>query len=78
VDSLSEIIRDQARDGAAILFSSHQLELIERVCNRIVILERGRVLVAGTLPELGTDPQTIIDAAQAAAGWSTSASSPAA
>lgn len=42
VDSLSEIIRDQARDGAAILFSSHQLELIERVCNRIVILERGR------------------------------------
>jgi ABC-2 type transport system ATP-binding protein len=52
VDSLSAILRGQARDGTAILFSSHQLELIERVCHRVVILDRGRVLAAGTLREL--------------------------
>ena len=37
------------RRGAAVLFSSHQLELVERVCGRIVILDAGRVLAAGTL-----------------------------
>jgi len=52
VDSLSEILHGQAREGTAILFSSHQLELIERVCHRVVILDRGRVLAAGTLREL--------------------------
>jgi ABC-2 type transport system ATP-binding protein len=35
-----------------VLFSSHQLELVERVCRRVVILESGRVLATGTLAEL--------------------------
>jgi len=52
VDSLSEILRAQAREGTAILFSSHQLELVERICQRVVILDAGRVLAAGTLREL--------------------------
>jgi len=52
VDSLSEILRAQAQEGVAILFSSHQLELVERVCRRVVVLERGRLLAAGTLREL--------------------------
>jgi ABC-2 type transport system ATP-binding protein len=52
VDSLSEIMRAQAQGGTAILFSSHQLELVERICRRIVILEEGRVLATGTLREL--------------------------
>ena len=42
----------RAAAGAAVLFSSHQLELVERVCQRVVILERRRVLAAGTLREL--------------------------
>jgi len=52
VDSLSEILFERAAAGAAVLFSSHQLELVERVCRRVVILESGRVLAAGTLAEL--------------------------
>jgi ABC-2 type transport system ATP-binding protein len=52
VDSLSQILRAQAREGTAILFSSHQLELVERICQRVVILDAGRVLAAGTLREL--------------------------
>jgi ABC-2 type transport system ATP-binding protein len=52
VDSLSQTLRAQAADGKAILFSSHQLELVERVCRRIVILDAGRVLADGTLQEL--------------------------
>lgn len=52
VDSLSEILQEQTKNGAAILFSSHQLELVERICNRVVILERGNVLASGTLHDL--------------------------
>ncbi len=52
VDSLSEVMRAQASTGVAILFSSHQLELVERICRRVVILDAGRVLAAGTLREL--------------------------
>ncbi len=52
VDSLSDVMRERAAAGKAILFSSHQLELVERICNRVVIVDRGRILAAGTLREL--------------------------
>jgi ABC-2 type transport system ATP-binding protein len=52
VDSLSVVLRERATRGAAVLFSSHQLELVERICQRVVILDAGRVLAAGTLRDL--------------------------
>jgi ABC-2 type transport system ATP-binding protein len=52
VDSLSRVLREQADAGKAILFSSHQLELVERICERVVIIDAGRLLAAGTLREL--------------------------
>jgi ABC-2 type transport system ATP-binding protein len=52
VESLTEVLHEQAAGGASVLFSSHQLELVERICRRVVILEQGRVLAAGTLREL--------------------------
>jgi ABC-2 type transport system ATP-binding protein len=52
VDSLSEVLFERVAAGTAVLFSSHQLELVERVCRRVVILESGRVLATGTLAEL--------------------------
>jgi len=52
VDSLSEVLRAETARGTAVLFSSHQLDLVERLCDRIVILEQGRVLANGTLDEL--------------------------
>jgi ABC-2 type transport system ATP-binding protein len=52
VDSLSDVLRAETGRGTAVLFSSHQLDLVERLCDRIVILEQGRVLANGTLDEL--------------------------
>jgi ABC-2 type transport system ATP-binding protein len=52
VDSLSEVMLDQTRDGTSVLFSSHQLELVERICKRVVIVEAGKVIADGTLEEL--------------------------
>jgi ABC-2 type transport system ATP-binding protein len=52
VESLSRTLLAQAEAGKAILFSSHQLELVERVCRQIVVLDAGCVLAAGTMAEL--------------------------
>ena len=52
VDSLSDVLRAETARGTAVLFSSHQLDLVERLCDRVVILDQGRVLANGTLDEL--------------------------
>jgi len=44
VDVLSGVLRQQAAAGAAALFSSHQLELVERLCDRVVIIDDGRIV----------------------------------
>lgn len=71
VDVLSGVLRDVAREGRAILFSSHQLDLVERLCDRIVILDRGRVLASGTLAELRARvPQRLRVQVATARDWS--------
>ena len=42
----------QARAGAAILLSSHLLHLVEEVCTRVIIMDRGRKIADGTVSEL--------------------------
>jgi ABC-2 type transport system ATP-binding protein len=51
VDSMVDLLRDEASD-LPLLFSSHQLELVERLCDDIVILAEGRVVAAGPVDEL--------------------------
>ena len=52
VDSLSTVLRDFAASGAAILFSSHQLDLVEHVCEDVAIIQNGTIVVQGTLSDL--------------------------
>jgi len=47
IDAMGALLRERAAAGIPVLFSSHQLELIERLCDDIVIIDEGRVLVAG-------------------------------
>src|SRR6267378_3772417 len=44
----------RARDGAAILLSSHLLHLVEEVCTRVIIMDRGRKIADGTVAELAS------------------------
>jgi ABC-2 type transport system ATP-binding protein len=44
----------RARDGAAILLSSHLLHLVEEVCSRVIIMDRGRKVADGTFAELAS------------------------
>lgn len=52
VDTMAAVLAQRAAAGAAVLFSSHQLELVERLCDRVTIITAGRIIATGTLAEL--------------------------
>ena len=53
VDLLADVLRGQARDrGVPVVFSSHQLELVERLCDEVVLIDRGRIVAQGSIHEL--------------------------
>jgi len=52
VDSMVDLLHDEVGPDVPVLFSSHQLELVERVCDELIILSRGHVVVAGATDEL--------------------------
>jgi len=52
VESLSGTLRELAADGVTIVFSSHQLDLVEDVCEEVVIIDAGQVVLAGNLAEI--------------------------
>jgi ABC-2 type transport system ATP-binding protein len=55
VDVLSAVLRREAREeGAAVVFSSHQLDLVERLCDEVVLIDHGRIAAHGTIEELRT------------------------
>ena len=63
VDALSKVLVSEARRGATVLFSSHQLDLVEHLCEDAVIVDHGRAVAQGPLDELaaGHDPVLEID-----------------
>ncbi len=52
VEALSNVIRDLAHGGTAVLFSSHQLDLVEDICQDVVVIDQGRVVMDGELERL--------------------------
>jgi ABC-2 type transport system ATP-binding protein len=54
VDVMSEVLVEQAAAGVPVVFSSHQLELVERMCDRVGIISGGRMQSSGTIAELQT------------------------
>jgi ABC-2 type transport system ATP-binding protein len=49
---IKDILREMAARGAAVFMSTHILEIAERMCDRVFIIDGGRVIAAGTLDEL--------------------------
>ncbi|MEX1178814.1 MAG: ATP-binding cassette domain-containing protein [Nitriliruptor sp.] len=47
VDTMSAMLRDRARDGAAVVFSSHQLDLVEDLCSTVAVVAAGRTVLSG-------------------------------
>ena len=52
IATMSEVLRERARAGVGVVFSSHQLDLVEEVCEDVVIINRGRVVAEGAIEAL--------------------------
>jgi ABC-2 type transport system ATP-binding protein len=52
VDVLSGVLGEYAATGVPVVFSSHQLELVERLCEAVAIIKDGRLVASGTVEEL--------------------------
>jgi ABC-2 type transport system ATP-binding protein len=70
-DLLAEILREEAARGVPVLFSSHQLELVEHVCESVAIIDRGRLMTCGAVDELrAAGPRLVrVDVRGAAPDW---------
>jgi ABC-2 type transport system ATP-binding protein len=52
VEAMAGLLRELTGAGVGILFSSHQLEIVERLCDRIVVMAHGSVAASGSAEEL--------------------------
>src|SRR5699024_4834080 len=52
VDVMSPLLRERAKAGVPVIFSSHQLDLVERLCDRVGIVRAGQMVAQGTISEL--------------------------
>ncbi len=72
VDAMTALLKEDVAQDVPVLFSSHQLDLVERLCDDLVILSEGRMVAAGPVDELRTEDSQryrITLAHDADAGW---------
>jgi ABC-2 type transport system ATP-binding protein len=54
IEAIGAVLIEQAHAGRCVLFSSHQLDLVEELCEAVVIIDHGRVVASGEVDELET------------------------
>jgi ABC-2 type transport system ATP-binding protein len=71
VDVMSQVLREKAAEGVPVVFSSHQLDLVERLCDRVGIVRSGQMVEIGTVGELrsGGAVRLRVDVPGAVEGW---------
>jgi ABC-2 type transport system ATP-binding protein len=52
IDVIGQVLVERARSGRCVLFSSHQLDLVEDLCESVAIIDHGRLVASGTVDEL--------------------------
>jgi ABC-2 type transport system ATP-binding protein len=75
VDVLAEVLAERAAAGIPVIFSSHQLELVERLCEAVAIINHGRLVASGAVEELrasGGERRYQVEVADAATDWTDS------
>src|SRR3954452_8162194 len=72
VDVLTGVLREQVASGVPVVFSSHQLELVERICDSVVLIAHGRIVASGPIEELrsrGDRRLVRVELTDASPGW---------
>jgi ABC-2 type transport system ATP-binding protein len=49
---LKEMMREQADSGKTVFFSTHVLDVAEKICDRVAVIDRGRILYCGTIGDM--------------------------
>jgi ABC-2 type transport system ATP-binding protein len=57
VDSMSQVLVERAKAGVTMLFSSHQLDLVEHLCTSVAIIHRGALVAHGMVDDLASSGQ---------------------
>jgi ABC-2 type transport system ATP-binding protein len=73
IDDMSAILAERAAAGVTVLFSSHQLDLVEDICEAVAIIHRGRLVVSGLVADLrrGDHPRLAVRVTgDRTGGWS--------
>ncbi|MDX2179374.1 MAG: ABC transporter ATP-binding protein [Bryobacteraceae bacterium] len=58
---MKDLLLDQVRHGATIFLTSHVLEVVERLCDRVAIIDEGKIVADGTMDELRSGSETLED-----------------
>ncbi|WP_291473633.1 ABC transporter ATP-binding protein [Corynebacterium sp.] len=69
VNVMSEMLLQKASEGVPVLFSSHQLDLVQRLCHRVGIITHGEMRAQGTVDELRTRGPVQYEIRTAARDW---------
>jgi ABC-2 type transport system ATP-binding protein len=54
IDAIGDVLVERAHAGCCVLFSSHQLDLVEDLCESVAIIDHGRLVASGTVDDLAT------------------------
>ncbi len=58
---LKDIMREICENGGAVFFSTHVLDVAERLCNKVAIIKSGRLLASGAMEEIVSDNKSLED-----------------
>ncbi len=58
---MKDLLLDQVRQGATIFLTSHVLEVVERLCDRVAIIDHGNIVVSGEVSELRRGSESLED-----------------
>jgi len=68
--SMAAVLEERAADGVAVLFSSHQLDVVEDLCEEVVIINNGEVVLGGQIDRLRADSSLrYVEVAGDDVGW---------
>jgi ABC-2 type transport system ATP-binding protein len=54
IDAIGQVLVERAQAGCCVLFSSHQLDLVEDLCEDVLIIDHGQLVASGAVDELAT------------------------
>lgn len=71
IDFLASVLRERAEAGATVVFSSHQLDVVEHLCSQVAIVHKGRLVSAGSTRDLTapTGRHLCLEVVGARRGW---------